>query len=158
MKKITLLLLLTVLLVSCDTEKQIGKKVNKYGAENVLGYLQAHRPDLFVTVRDTVRDTVYTKTLRVDTVVNWSTLQEYDTVYLTQERLRIKVTKVRDTLRITGECLGDTIYIEKPCPEKLLPAKDYRSSITKLKSLILPLLLALAIICLWVVLTDRRKD
>lgn len=55
-----------------------------------------------------------------------------DTVYLTQERLSIKVVRSYDTIRIEGTCLPDTILVNVPavtnktldcpdCPKKKVP-------------------------------------
>lgn len=151
------LIILTLSLFSCNTEKRIGKKVNKFGAENVLEYLQKNHKDLFVVKRDTVRDTVYTQTLKVDTVINWSTLQEYDTIYMEKERLRVSIRRVHDTLYVSGECLGDTIYIEKPCPEQIIPAVPYDNS-GLLKKILFPLLFLLGLFAFWRFMVDSKQN
>jgi len=57
-----------------------------------------------------VRDTIYTERVVSDTVVV-STPQ--DTIVMEKERLRVRVVRINDTLRIEGECQTDTIYRTK---------------------------------------------
>ena len=63
----------------------------------------------------TIHDTIRTETLRVDSVFSVN----LDTILLTKDRLSIRYIKVRDSIYLSGECLGDTIYLTKqikvPC-------------------------------------------
>ena len=54
-----------------------------------------------------MHDTIYTDRVVSDTIVV-STAQ--DTIVMEKERLRVRVVRINDTLRIEGECEADTIY------------------------------------------------
>lgn len=151
-------LILSVLLsiYSCDTEKRIGKKVNKFGPEKVLAYLQKHNKDLFITKVDTVKDTVYIKSIEVDTVFRLSTIKDYDTLTVYKDRLKVKIIKVGDTIRVSGECAGDTIYRQLPCPEKVVPVRDFNGN--KYQKYLLPFFLLLAIIAVVFFISHTHKD
>ena len=149
-------LMALLFLSSCDTEKRIAKKVNKFGAENVLGWLQKNRKDLFIVQRDTVRDTVIITAIKKDTVVRWSNIPVYDTITITKDRLKVKVIKLPgDTVRIEGECAGDTVYINKPCPPVMVPKEDYSKYGGKKLFIILPLIILLILALAWYL--DRKK-
>jgi hypothetical protein len=69
----------------------------------------------------TVNDTTYTETIKADTTFN----AIKDTVILEKEKLTIKYIRLRDSVYLSGQCEGDTIYktIKVPiyhtikCPE-----------------------------------------
>ena len=67
------------------------------------------------SVSVTIRDTIRTETLRVDSVFSVN----LDTILLTKDRLSIRYIKLRDSIYLSGECKGDTIYYTKeikvPC-------------------------------------------
>jgi hypothetical protein len=54
----------------------------------------------------TVNDTTYTETIKADTTFN----AIKDTVILEKEKLTIKYIRVRDSVYLSGQCEGDTIY------------------------------------------------
>ena len=54
----------------------------------------------------TVNDTTYTETIKADTTFN----AIKDTVILEKEKLTIKYIRVRDSVYLSGQCAGDTIY------------------------------------------------
>lgn len=66
-----------------------------------------------VTIVDTVR--VITKRVQTDTVV---VTQPKDTIYLEKERLRVKVVRYNDTIKVKGVCQSDTIIqiVERQVP------------------------------------------
>ncbi len=98
-----LLFMVVVLLASCSTTKEI-RRANR--AAKKLEKLTIKYPELLQP--DTIRDTVsaIVTNIRVDTA-----FAKVDTVYLEKDRLRVRVITERDTIRVTGECLGDTIYV-----------------------------------------------
>ena len=50
-----------------------------------------------------------------------------DTVIIRKDRLQIKLRKINDTLFLTGNCKGDTVYITRKIPvEKIKIVKPYR--------------------------------
>jgi len=60
--------------------------------------------------RDTtfVNDTTIVQGVRVDT--NFVFKNDVDTFFLEKDKLRVKIIRVNDTLKVTGECKTDTIY------------------------------------------------
>jgi hypothetical protein len=91
MRNLYILLALTTL-VSCYTKK---RAIEKFCTND--------------TLEVTFRDTVYTKTIKHDTAF----ISSVDTLTITKDKLRIKYIKYGDTIYLTGECIGDSIYIEK---------------------------------------------
>lgn len=153
------ILIAVLLLSSCSQEKRIGKKVNKLGAENVLAWLQKNRKDLFIVRRDTIRDTVMITAINKDTVFKWSVVQNYDTVTITKDRLKVKVIKLPgDTVKIEGECAGDTVYINKPCPPVAVPKEDFSKRFGNKMFIIFPILLVgIILLLLFLFLFFRKK-
>ena len=76
-----------------------------------------------VTLVDTFR--VIVPEVKVDTVVSVESL--LDTVYLEQERLKVKVWMKGDQVFIQGKC--DTVYVDKII-ERKIPVKYYKKEIT----------------------------
>jgi hypothetical protein len=56
-----------------------------------------------------IHDTIRTETIRADTFFS----AKLDTFIVTNDRLTIRYKKVNDTIYLSGECLGDTIYLTK---------------------------------------------
>ena len=54
-----------------------------------------------------MHDTIYTDRVVSDTIV---VTKPKDTIVMEKERLRVRVVRINDTLRIEGECAADTIY------------------------------------------------
>lgn len=54
-----------------------------------------------------MHDTIYTDRVVSDTIV---VTKPQDTIVMEKERLRVRVVRINDTLRIEGECEADTIY------------------------------------------------
>ena len=57
-----------------------------------------------------MHDTIYTDRVVSDTIV---VTKPQDTIVMEKERLRVRVVRINDTLRIEGECEADTIYRTK---------------------------------------------
>jgi len=74
------------------------------------------RPD---TLRDTVAAIVMD--VRIDT-----TFLKVDTITVQKDRLRVQVITEHDTVRIIGECLGDTIYVPVKIPVETIQPVEYR--------------------------------
>lgn len=89
------------LLISCTPEKRIQR-------------ILRHHPELLISDTLTIRDTVIVPTIKADTSFILS--NSIDTFYLEKERLKIKIIKDHDTLKVEGACVGDTVYIEKKVP------------------------------------------
>jgi hypothetical protein len=84
-------------------------------------------PELITTDTVTLVDTfrVVIPEVKVDTVVSVESL--LDTVYLEQERLKVKVWMKGDQVFIQGKC--DTVYVNKII-ERKVPVKYYQKETT----------------------------
>jgi len=91
MKNLYILLALTTL-VSCYTKK---RAIEKFCTTDTLE----------VTLHDTIR----TETIRKDTAFVYAG----DTVTIVKDKLVIRYFRTSDTTYISGECIGDSIYITK---------------------------------------------
>jgi len=79
---------------------------------NLTSCANAKRCAKFCSPQDTVitiHDTVRTETIHADTVFS----VVLDTVIMTKDKLTIRYIKVRDSIYLSGECVGDTVYITK---------------------------------------------
>jgi hypothetical protein len=57
---------------------------------------------------------VYVPSIKHDTMFHDTTL--YDTVEIEKDRLSIRMWKVLDTVFVEGECMEDTIFIDRKIP------------------------------------------
>lgn len=125
------IVIISLILTSCSAEWHLKQAIKK-GIE---------------VKKDTIRvtDTLVIDSVRVDTTV---ISKEIDTIFIQKDQWYVKIERVRDTLKISGGCKGDTIYIDKKIPiEKIV----YKPTIGKfadkiLKRLTLILLLILLLI------------
>jgi hypothetical protein len=91
MKNIIIFLALTTL-VSCYTKQSAIKRFCTNDTTTLV-----------------IHDTIRTETVKHDT----SFIYKGDTVTITKDKLVIRYFRVNDTTYISGECIGDTIYIIK---------------------------------------------
>jgi hypothetical protein len=91
MKNIIILLALTTL-VSCYTKHGAIKRFCSNDTTTLI-----------------IRDTIRTETIKHDT----SFIYKGDTVTITKDKLVIRYFRVNDTTYISGECIGDSIYITR---------------------------------------------
>jgi hypothetical protein len=91
MKNIIILLALTIL-VSCYTKQGAIKRFCTNDTTTLI-----------------IRDTIRTETIKHDT----SFIYKGDTVTITKDKLVIRYFRVNDTTYISGECIGDSIYITR---------------------------------------------
>lgn len=101
-------LLFALLLSSCSAQWHLSKAISKDPAILL-------EPKII-----TLRDTVITQSVRNDTLL----LPIHDTLTIEKERLRIQIKRVNDTIRITGECLTDTIEVVREV--QLPPRIEYK--------------------------------
>ena len=83
--------LFSVIFTSCYTRKQCGKFC------------------ITDTITVKVVDTLRTETIKHDTVIKY----DFDTVYISKDKLQIKLIRVKDSILVKGACIGDTIYYTK---------------------------------------------
>lgn len=90
-----------------------------------LNRLLALHPELKIPDTLIIRDSLIVPQVRVDTMFDIKTI--LDTVIIQKDRLQIKLSRIHDTLFVTGKCKGDTVYITRKIPvEKIKIVKpDY---------------------------------
>lgn len=97
---------LALMFSACNKTAYIGSQqgaVNKYCSKDTI------------MVTATVHDTVIIQRLFVDSVFSIKT----DSIVLTKDRLVIRYKKIRDSIYLSGECQGDTIYRILEVPVKV---------------------------------------
>jgi len=57
-------------------------------------------------------DTFIVKKITKDTFFSVN----FDTVFISKDRLKVKLIRVNDTIRVNAECSGDTVYVTKYQP------------------------------------------
>lgn len=103
MNRLIIILAASLVLGACSPQKRLNRLIDRH-------------PELVRTDTITFRDTVRTMTIQADTIIMWSQLNRTDTVTILKERLTVRFIRQNDSLQVKGECLGDTIYIEKKIP------------------------------------------
>ncbi len=106
-----------------------------------LNRLIALHPELKTADTLFIRDSVIVPQVQVDTILDFKTIR--DTVVIQKDRLQIKLSKIHDTLFLTGKCKGDTVYITRKIPvEKIRIVKpDYLDNfISKLPWIVIGLI------------------
>lgn len=113
MKKILYILVLITLIISCTPQRRLERLLRKHPELTSIDS---------ITIHDTIR--VIVPEVHLDTIV---TLQQlYDTVYLEQEQLKVKVWMDRyHKVYIQGKC--DTVYIDKIVTRKI-PIRIYEKT------------------------------
>jgi hypothetical protein len=89
---------------------------------NLTSCANAKRCAKFCSNQDTVitiHDTVMTETVKIDSVFS----AYIDTIVLNKEKITIRYIKVRDSIYLSGECVGDTVYITKEIPIRFTTPK-----------------------------------
>ena len=104
--------LMILLLSSCSPQYRLNR-------------LLALHPELKTIDTLFIRDSLIVPQIQVDTILDLKTIP--DTVIIQKDRLQIKLSKIHDTLFLTGKCKGDTVYITRKIPvEKIKIVKpDY---------------------------------
>lgn len=100
MKIITkiLFILFPCLIVSCSPSYRLNR-------------LLALHPELKIPDTLFIRDSLIVPQVQVDTMLEFKTIR--DTVVIHKDRLQIKLSKIHDTLFLTGKCKSDTVYITR---------------------------------------------
>lgn len=111
MKKLIIISLMLTLVASCAPVKRFNRLI-------------ALHPELIRTdtiVRyDTVR--VVTPSVKYDT--SFIDRELHDTVYISKDKLKIKLWQVYDTVYVEGECESDTIYAVREVKVPVIYYKD----------------------------------
>ena len=113
MKRLIYIIALIALVISCTPQRRLERLLRKHPELTSIDS---------ITIHDTIR--VIVPEVHLDTVV---TLQQlYDTVYLEQEQLKVKVWMDRyHKVYIQGKC--DTVYIDKIVTRKI-PIRIYEKT------------------------------
>ena len=109
--KYVIIFCLIFIVSSCCTTRQC--KVEK--AEQKIYELTQQFPELEKEI-DTiiVSDTIRFETISVDT--SFVVTNNFDTVVVEHDRIKIKYVKTDSIVYLTGECEGDTVYITNEIP------------------------------------------
>jgi hypothetical protein len=113
MKKLIYIIALIALVISCTPQRRLERLLRKHPELTSIDSIIIH---------DTIR--VIVPEVRVDTIVTLEQL--YDTVYLEQEQLKVKVWMDKyHKVYIQGKC--DTVYIDKVVTRKI-PIRIYEKT------------------------------
>ena len=137
MKPIITILLL--LLSSCSPQQRLTRLI-------------ALHPELKVPDTIVIRDSLIVPQVRVDTMLDFKTI--LDTVIIQKDRLQIKLSRIHDTLFVSGKCKGDTVYITRKIPVekiKIVQAGYLDNCISKLPWI------AIGVICLILLFVFIRR-
>ena len=130
-------LFLLALLSRCSANWHLRKAISKDPA-----ILQPKEVFLIDTL-------VVSEGIRVDTLAYFNT----DTLTIERERLRVQIKRIHDTIRVTGECLPDTIRIVERV--ELPPRIKYVEKESKWLRMLLWIALAVAVLILGRAALDR---
>lgn len=125
----------SLLLNQCSPVKvatrKIDKAVNLSSPNFVIGYV-ASKYNTSASLKDTI--IVKEKVVSTDTFLLTQTLLKHDTIILEKrdDRVSVKLVKVRDTVKIKAECKSDTIIIQKEI-NVTKPVQEYNNTLTNLK-------------------------
>ncbi len=106
-----------------------------------LNRLLALHPELKVPDTLFIRDSLILPQVQVDTMFDFKTIR--DTVVIEKDRLQIKLSRIHDTLFLTGQCKGDTVYITRKIPVekiKIVKADKIDNLISKLPWIVIGLI------------------
>lgn len=103
---LTCLILASLILSSCDIQKQRTRQVKR--AERKVFKLVTKYPELKQKDTLTIRDSFTIPKIEHDTVVQ---LKDQDTLFIDKERLKIRIIRRNDTFQITGKC--DTVFVDR---------------------------------------------
>ena len=89
---------------SCDCERSNDARFSCTESDTMI-----------VTENKSIRDTII--------------LQEYDTITLERNAVRVKIQRINDTIRVDAECLSDTIRIQEEIrvPQIVYQEKKFNS-------------------------------
>jgi hypothetical protein len=103
--------IITLLFSACGVKYHLNRAIAK--DPQILDSVALKVDTIVVTENKALRDTII--------------LQEYDTITLERNSVRIKLNRLYDTLRVEAECLPDTIRIRKEIkvPQVIYQEKNF---------------------------------
>lgn len=120
-----LVFLLVVLSGCCSLKSPVNRyECQKQRASEKIIVLTKRFPEL-IQPTDTIRlsDTINIQSVEVDTSFVFGNIN--DTIIVERDKLIIKYIKTDSLIYLTGECVGDTIYIDREIPiEKIVIQKS----------------------------------
>ena len=124
-----LVFLLVVLSGCCSLKSPVNRyECQKQRASEKIIVLTKRFPEL-IQPTDTIRlsDTINIQSVEVDTSFVFGNIN--DTIIVERDKLIIKYIKTDSLIYLTGECIGDTIFIDREIPIKQIVIQ--KSPITK---------------------------
>jgi len=130
-------LLITLFLTSCNSEKQLQRRVERHGIKESIGFVIAKYPEYFKSKDTVIHDTL----IRVDSII----VPQIDTTVLlndsngfwthTSDSLTVLVNKLTGKLKMTVKprmiYIHDTTVVSIPCPQIICPDCDDLTDNTK---------------------------
>jgi len=114
MKKLVLLIIV-VLLLGCSPQKRLTRLLTKH-------------PDLMKSDTTYVIDSFFFDKISVDTVFKWADVRINDTITITKDKIVTKIIRLPgDSVYVSSEYMGDTIFIEKPIIRTIVKTECKRS-------------------------------
>ena len=103
--------IITLLFSACGAKFHLNRAIAK--DPRILDSVALKVDTIVITENKALRDTII--------------LQEYDTITLERNSVRIKLNRLYDTLRVEAECLPDTIRIRKEIkvPQVIYQEKNF---------------------------------
>jgi hypothetical protein len=130
MQKIVFIFIFSILLSSCCTTRLC--KIDR--AEKKILKLTEKFPELID--KDTIlfQDTIRIESVLVDTTFVDDPFLDSDTIIVIKDKIKIKYIRKDSLIYLSGECEGDTIFIEKEIPVEKVIVRE-RSFAEKAKEL-----------------------
>tara|TARA_R110000787_G_scaffold69790_1_gene155190 strand:+ start:12755 stop:13225 length:471 start_codon:yes stop_codon:yes gene_type:complete len=117
MQKIVIIFFLGLLISSCCTTRVC--KVER--AEKKIFNLTQKFPELQLKDTIVLNDTIRIQSISVDTSFFNDPFSNSDTIIITKDKIKIQYIRQDSIIFLTGECIGDTIFIETKVPfEKII--------------------------------------
>ncbi len=139
MKKIVSVFLVLVFIISCSPQKRLNRLLRKH-------------PHLSNTEMVVFRDTIIRPEVQLDSVFSVN----FDTVYLENERISVKLIKTDSLIYLTGISKTDTIFYEKKVPVKLVKITE-TSFYKKLREWAIVGLIVIAFLYLIAFISNARR-
>lgn len=159
-----IIILLSLLIISCSSEKKLHRAIQKHGIKESVGYVVTKYPEYFkqesVTIHDTLikRDTIIIEPKIFDFK---SELDSLNMFKFENEKLKLSINKNTGKGKITIKYdtifRVDTLYRDIKCPEIICPDIDKLNSHKSNKNYHY-LLIILVIIALFLFLIYNNKN
>ena len=124
--KVLILLVVSLLLLSCSAARHIDKAVFKKSPKYVIEYtISKYGSDYLEKIRDTIIDTIFTKQYTIDTLIYGVS---HDTIIVEKDKMMMKVFKYYDSVYVFCRTKADTIYQTKYITKYIAEKPQYSRS------------------------------